>query len=878
MPRVDPAVLQARLELDRARFDLYRLPPAERERLLAVHQQRQAAATPSRTDQEIQAADQKAATAEAGRLRALEAAKQARTEAARAVAEEHARLLDVEKRQAEFEGDLARRRAALDSTRESTLVWQRRVKEVVDSGKRREVSSDTVDALYSELRGALRTSRDALDDVLSDVRQGATGVPAVGPNPLAELSVEADTQLADEKRGEVERNELRLRRASLEHQTLRTRVLLDQIQRLNESRLQLLPHLSPGRRSEVTGFAAPGRDQAGAELRQVSLVLRAHFQSSLAFVDSLRRAPAARTDAALFVGGLLLKWAIPLIAFGWWRARAEPVLAALKVRVQEADRARGAVGVSAGERVLRVLGRVHSRLAVALLLVVLYRALPDSATALLEVRLLGAILLWTVGGWVVVELIDALVGDDTGRLARLTRMQTSHLRIASLRLIGRAVVVFGTILAVAGRFVGEGTIYAWVFSTCWFAAIPVLLVIVRWWRPVVFELVAVKRKKSALDRWVDAHREGWKSFPVALVGGVVLFTSGLWRRFRRWMTEFELTRRVLAYLFRREMSKKAEDGRERELGPLPDDVAVALSPDTFSKHPVKSVADEEADDLLAQINAPGGGVFAIVGERGMGKTALLRRIRGERGEVTLVSCPISGLDELTALIGKELGLGPRASIEEVGEKLNTKGTDWALLIDDAHHLIHPAMGGLAEFDRVMSAARKHSASCAWVFALDDVVWRFFELSRGARPQFDEVLRLGRWPEEAVGRLLRMRSKDAGVTPGFALVMDRIHEDADEVDVEEARARTEGAYYRMIWDYAEGNPGVALDAWRACLGVTESGFAEARPFRPPDIRELEVLPDGAVFVLRSVVRLDAALPAEIAEATMLPMSGIEDALR
>jgi hypothetical protein len=50
------------------------------------------------------------------------------------------------------------------------------------------------------------------------------------------------------------------------------------------------------------------------------------------------------------------------------------------------------------------------------------------------------------------------------------------------------------------------------------------------------------------------------------------------------------------------------------------------------------------------------------------------------------------------------------------------------------------------------------------------------------------------------------------------------------------------------------------------------------FRPPDTRDLERLPDSSVFVLRAVVQLEPALPADIARATQLGPMTVQDALR
>ena len=91
-------------------------------------------------------------------------------------------------------------------------------------------------------------------------------------------------------------------------------------------------------------------------------------------------------------------------------------------------------------------------------------------------------------------------------------------------------------------------------------------------------------------------------------------------------------------------------------------------------------------------------------------------------------------------------------------------------------------------------------------------------------------------------------------------------------------KTSTGYYRLLWDYAGGNPGVALDVWRSCLGMNADGRAAVKVFEPPGTLDLETLPDSSVFVLRAVVQLELAHPDDIAQATMLEAPDIEDALR
>ena len=188
------------------------------------------------------------------------------------------------------------------------------------------------------------------------------------------------------------------------------------------------------------------------------------------------------------------------------------------------------------------------------------------------------------------------------------------------------------------------------------------------------------------------------------------------------------------------------------------------------------------------------------------------------------------------------------------------------------------MGGLDEFDALLGIARRSSRHMAWVFAFDETLWRFFERARGARPLFDEVIYLSPWREEGIARLLITRSKTAKITPSFDRLLEGLPKDADETDLQEANERAATGYYRLLWDYADGNPGVALHMWRSSLGRSEDGETMVKLFSAPDEYELDALPDNAVFVLRAVLQLERAMPDDLERATMLSPARVEDALR
>lgn len=878
-PQTDPGVWQARRALDEARLQFYRLPPKQRAALIAKHDEALAALlaakkTASEAELEASQAAREAAAA-------MKAAAGARSEAERSVHAEYARLLGVAQAQAKFEKALIQRSTETKQQHDDALKLRRELSDELDRRAAAVVEPTTsMDSVYvGTLRPLLRSTRAALASAIDALTGADFLVPGAGPDPLVELPADIDRSKVDNKRAQIEAHQIELlakEEARLEEQA---RLLMADVEMLNRLRLRMLPELSSTKRDELTAFSLAGFDQARSEWRQVWLTLRYHLHATKTWALAIH-AGTGRGESALTASLVALRWLVPIALFIWWRRRAASLLALWMNLAEEpaTKRQTGAVGTDRVVQAITFLTRVHQPLAWLLLLWTVLYLLPDSIRNLLEIEIINTVLTWTAGGTLIVNAIDALSSDELRGLGRSMQPHESpHLRLRSLRLIGRTVVVFGLILALSSELVGEGTIYSWVFSTCWFAALPIFLTIVAWWKPIIFKRVELVRKKGKLERWVLAQEKGPTSFVAAIAGGVNLFATGALRVLRSWLITFTLVRRLLAYLFRRGMDKKAAEAKIKyaAIGAVQ---FAQLGPETSSDNTVPSIADAQVEGVIARIKATGGGVYAIVGERGCGRTTTMKRIAAQSDQLNYVTCPIGGIAKFKQELNRSMGLEADAPFEAAAGKLEGTADDSAVLIDDAHHLILPMMGGLREFDSVLALARDTSSKCTWIFALDEALWRFLERARGSKPLFDEAIHLDPWTELGIVRLLHHRNLRAGISPKFDHLLTDLPADADEVDIAEALQRTEAAYYRLLWDYSSGNPGVALHFWRNSLGIDSNGDVRVRLFQAPEAEALEGLPDSAVFVLRATVQLGFATVAQICQATSIPESQVRDALR
>lgn len=853
---VNDAPWRARLQLDRARLDFYALDPTQRKELLLGHASRiQAEALKETEEQRI------ARESDLEREQALAAAKAARSEAERLVGEELARVIGLEQTVSERRADLRRQRAELAKRRDLVLGWQRRVRDAKAD------SNAQADAVYDALRQHLRGARDGLSAALDELDSPASESPAFGLPMLpivdvaALLAVPPDvpTGHVRERRGRLARS---IRETAAELAALRAdraAALLDEVTTLNRERLGLLAYLSRTKRAAITGLTLAGLDQARSELRHLLLILRYHRHVAESWLRSIRGGGSMGLSGwgIIFI---ILPCLVALTAFVWWRRWLPSLLAAAEQRLADSERREGQILPGAARKALRFLAAVHGPLEWLALSSFLFWLLPRTAFALLEVQLMASIIGWSLTSGLVVQVVNALAAGSSATLSS-ERSGVGQLRLRSLRLVGRVVVVLALVLGISARLVGEGTLYSWVSSLCWLLIVPIAILLVLWWRPSIFERLDRGRKKARVEAWVLRNRTGWQSLFAAVVGAARLLMLGAMKTAKSWLSSFQLARRAHAYLFRRELDRLASDGTNVQVKPLRPDTLAALSPERAAETWIACNADAFAAALGKRALAERGGVVAVVGARGQGKSALLGQLAGAVPGAHIVSCIV------------------HPSPAEI-ERLTAPGSDQpkAILLDDAQALVKPVIGGLQAFDEVLTLARARSARALWVLAIDSVLWTFLTRARDGRPLFDEVFMLEPWSEEQLGQLLLQRSLKAGMRLAYDDLLEKLPAGADEADRLDALEARRAGYVRMLWDHVRGNPGMALEVWRSSLVEDVDGSARVRPLQLPSSGVLERLPDSALFILRAVLQLAPASAQDVMEATRVSHDQVLNAFR
>lgn len=875
------ALAQRRLDRLRARF--VALSVDDRAALARVHRERIAdakadaeaaelAAIESARDEvaiaeEISAAESEAEAAAIARDEALQAAAEARTEALRVVANERARLLGIKEAQARYGAGVTRRKAASAEHHEMALEWKRRVDELESSSSFENEKAQLADPMYSDLRADLTSIRKELRTELGRVRDAGENLPALGSPLDTDLPREVDRSELDALRGEVAAKHRELLALEKAVSWELAQGLRDDVVLLNRTRLRLLELASPSLRNSVTGFGAAGVDQVKREFDQISVELNFHALRLRQYRENLSEKLRGAT-IPLLIG--LAQLALAITAYVWWRRRGDGLLQDGEAMIRE--RQPQMPGQSAMATAIWYVRRVRGPLEILLVVWLLIRQV--DVADLPELELLWLVTLWVLLGSAAIKFVDALAARET-RFSASTA-DTSALRIHSLRLVGLNIVGVGLVLSLTSAMVGKGAIYSWVISTCWLLSFPVLLYLVYKWRPIIFRRLETRVEGNRFARWVHGNQSGLMSFPAAMLAAGYLLGSGTFSWAMRQVSGLEATRRLLAYLFRREVAKQAAATQaDQRYRPAGASAADAFDPSTAPRELVEEVGAEEVAAVVGMLAQPHATLSAIVGERGAGKSTFLRRVveRLDPELVHAIRCPQAGLAELEAALAR-LTDDPEARGSTLTAALSRLAPA-VIVIDDLHRLVVPAVNGLRDLDAFVRLLRGVDTNVSWVASFGASAWHYVRRARGESVFFEQVVQLPRWTEDQLGVLIRQRCSTAAIDPSFeGLVVPR----QSGAPLPDEGDRTEAGYYRLLWDFSNGNPAVAMCAFRDSLFETEDGTLVVRLFEEPPPAQIEALSLSILFVLRAIVQLDLARAMDVQAATQLAPAEVEDALR
>ena len=638
---------------------------------------------------------------------------------------------------------------------------------------------------------------------------------------------------------------------------------------ISQSKQKLLEKGSEALKDVVTGYGPDGVTQFKSELYLTKLNLEFFiYQEIITLHDFFNDLKISPVPVIVVLFKIILIW----LGLRWWIKNSDRLICSVRDKLTDNGRER-----SFFIRVFWYFTRAHKSIAWLIAITLSFKII-SKLPSLQHLVFLEIFTWWILGGAIAVSFILEFAYQNSRALSKAL----IRLRLSTINLYVWGFIVTGLVSQISAMTLGKATIYSWISDGIFFFYILLTIYSLHKWKVFIFEALNQYRDQPVLIKWGIKNKE--RLFFASLSTATCatwLFLQVLQTVAFNYLSEYQLFNHVLAYFFRAEVLKRTEAAKEIEkLEQIRGEETFSfVKPGTKNSALIDEYAIDEMTSLCQYLYSDSPAVCILSGERGVGTSTLLHRILHEvdNAEPIYLECPYDGYLPLLKMLGEKIGVQGEINEETVLETLRNSDCCYLIAFDSVQRLIKPRVGGLAHLMRLTNLMRDVRKSHRVVLAIDKSSWRFVDRARGDRLLFDLVEFMPRWNEKAMNDLLQTRIEEEGE---FKLSFDGLalprQWGKEEVSPEE---HAKNGFFRILWDFSDGNPTVALRFFRRSLFINkDTNETQVRLFKAPSSEGLENMPKPMLAVLRSIVQLEIASPEELRACTQLKLDEVISTLR
>jgi AAA domain len=475
-------------------------------------------------------------------------------------------------------------------------------------------------------------------------------------------------------------------------------------------------------------------------------------------------------------------------------------------------------------------------------------------------------------------LYRAIVLLARALLHRLLRTAPLQEREPLARKIRATSTVVGSAIGLTAAFrylvfvsIGQAMLYWDVTAAIPWIALITFCSLAFFWRselPLLVELTFGRAIRRRLEP-VSAGALSWLASPVLLAGvlsGIGLLGSA------KFASRFDWFNRLIAGLLRKRLGTSTRTEKPLELPASYREKfrQTGDSSDFVINSDGHRFDSRLKDSIQAWIEGRIGAEFLVLaGRRGSGRSTYLNRL-SEHFEETLrvvrLRLPAKTVTErdLARCLGDALGVG--ASESESSDALYEALIDaprTLVLVEDTQNIFLARVGGFEAFSALGRFLRINR--CHFCLSFDRDAWNYISNAFLDQALTPDVFDIPKWPAQALRDQILSRHKQTGYSLVFDDSLLRATLDPDDLP------NVERAFFRLLWDQSDGNPGIAEELWFGSLSQIH-GDETTLLVGPPPIHVYDVLDrldDNSLFLFAALFRHGNLTPEEATMVTALP---------
>jgi hypothetical protein len=205
-----------------------------------------------------------------------------------------------------------------------------------------------------------------------------------------------------------------------------------------------------------------------------------------------------------------------------------------------------------------------------------------------------------------------------------------------------------------------------------------------------------------------------------------------------------------------------------------------------------------------------------------------------------------------------------------------------VLLDLGQNWMLRDVGGLAGYELFIRVAQASVGKVLWLIAFARWSFEYLQRTHPGRDVYDEVIQLPPWTEERISELIDNRLALAGVVADYdQLLLNGASPptiNLNDAAALQAVEKTADRYHRLIWDYSDGNPRVALHFFRLSLTWMGNNKVSVRLFPLPSMNELDTFEKRTHYLLACLVQHENLTVPEAARSLRYPLEECARALQ
>jgi hypothetical protein len=817
-------------------------------------------------------------SAEVARVAALAESQAASSEAKKAIAAERARLEQARSALAGYRRQLADKRLELSANAQKSINTIDSLRKKAADNRSHPAADKLYDDIVTALIGQRKYFKEALRYYTSDI-------------PVSYYKSELDLQSASYQESASEKEELVGSIQEMNHEAallveeekkarwLYLSELADDVRLLNDLRIEIIPSLSSSKQTVILGITREGVAQAFREIEQLRLMSTYYvYRAAIARKELV----PGLTDVFTLglMGSTLIQILLLLFAALYLKRYAPAIFQKAHASILTAASLPHGFRMSLdrGFDFAQAVGRDLGRLVFVYLLFGLIGG--NGAIEIDVVRVIAVSYAWY--RLVLTVPFHLITRSVSSRRIRMSPEISSRI-LVSIRLVLRYVFAIIVFLNLSVRFLGKGYLFNVTVNFSWLGLIPILLILIFRWRDDLTAYYLQNFPQGAfagIARGFSDHRLG---FLVVVPVFFVLLMKWIRVYFAYLFSFFKISRKILAYLFRRQLEKhsKTYDDDIDPMTTLPRGLV-----DAFSEAPVDKELEirhfphiDTATGIVDEWKkGESGGAIAVVGEAGVGKTSWLNELEFRIAPETVIRGEIDRdvhtEKDICRTLKGILGFDSGDSISEVAAAL-LAGPRRIVLLDQCQNVVLRAVDGMKGFLAFTEIVSRTEHHMVWVCSFSRYAWEYVESVTGHPFYFREILHLKPWGQKAMDEMIAKRMAATGYQVTYE---DLIVERLDGTEFENEVIRTGERYRQLLLDYADGLPRVALHFWIRSLIPAEGKLLKVRLFKDPSADSLEQLPEHIRFLLGAVVMHENLTVEDAARVLNYTRKNCEYALR